>query len=265
MKAKLAAMAITVGVIFGAFGASALAAAPPVPGRQTSKAAANQALDREIQHYLHQQFARHKSLAHVTATVSDRVVTLRGSVPDYRAYLQAGHIARQISSVNGVIEQLQVNAPAVPDAKLRKQLAERLTYDRMGEGQIFNNLTLQVHDGVVTVGGDVADYASRDSALDIIADTKGVKAVRDHIRVAPTSIFDDQIRFQTARAIYGNPALRRYALNPAHPIRIVVNNGHVTLYGVVASQLDRRVAGNAARQVPGVFSVKNDLVVAPGK
>lgn len=262
MRAKIAAFAITAGLIFGA---TALAAAPPQPAPQTPKAAATHALDRQIQHYLRRQFAQQKSLAHVTATVSDRVVTLRGSVPDYRAYLQAGHIARQIGSVNGVIEQVKVNAPAVPDAKLRKQLAERLTYDRIGEGQIFNNLTLKVRNGVVTVGGNVDDYASRDSALDIIANTKGVKAVRDHIHVAPTSIFDDQIRFQTARAIYGNPELRRYALNPAHPIRIVVNNGHVTLYGVVASKLDRRVAGNAARQVPGVFSVKNDLIVAPGK
>ncbi|MGH9533360.1 MAG: BON domain-containing protein [Terriglobales bacterium] len=257
MRRTMAVVGLTMGLLI----ASAAGAAPPPP----QAASATHALDQQIQHYLRQQYSGNKSLAHVATTVSDRVVTLRGSVPDYRADLQAAHIARQVGSVNGVINLLKVNAPYVPDATLRKQLAERLTYDRMGEGQVFNNLTLHVHDGVVTVGGNVHDYASRDSALDIVDNTKGVRGVRDHVKVAPTSTFDDQIRFRVARAIYGNPALRRYALNPAHPIRIVVNNGHVTLDGVVASNLDKTLADHAARAVPNVFSVQDNLVVASGK
>lgn len=257
MRRNLAVLGLALGLVF------AVAAATPPPAAAQHQSS-TQALDAQIARYLKGQYANHKSLAHVRATVSDRVVTLRGSVPDYRAYLEANHIARQVGSVNGLIDHITVNAPYVPDQKLKQELATRLTYDRIGMGQIFNNLTLQVHDGVVTVGGNVHDYASRDDALDIIANTKGVKAVRDHIKVAPTSIFDDQIRVAVARAIYRNPVLRRYALNPAHPIRIIVNNGHVALDGVVASQLDKTVAGHAAKAVPNVFSVQNNLIVAPG-
>jgi osmotically-inducible protein OsmY len=64
------------------------------------------------------------------------------------------------------------------------------------------------------------------------------------------------------RAIYRYPALQRYAIDPAKPIRIVVDNGHVTLYGVVDTPLDRQVAGNQANSVPGIFSVDNQLIVS---
>jgi len=89
-----------------------------------------------------------------------------------------------------------------------------------------------------------------------------VKDVFNDVRVDPTSIFDDQIRVKTLRAIYRDPVLSRYAIDPARPIRILVNNGHISLDGVVATQMDKNVAGIRANQVFGAFSVKNNLEVA---
>ncbi len=82
------------------------------------------------------------------------------------------------------------------------------------------------------------------------------------IRVAPTSIFDDQIRMEALQTIYRDPVLSRYAIDPARPIRILVDNGHISLDGVVATQMDKNVAGIRANQVFGAFSVKNNLEVA---
>jgi osmotically-inducible protein OsmY len=62
------------------------------------------------------------------------------------------------------------------------------------------------------------------------------------------------------RAIYGDPVLSRYAMDPQAPIRIIVDRGHVTLYGVVDNALDKQVAGMRANQVFGAFSVDNELV-----
>jgi hyperosmotically inducible protein len=242
--------------------ALALAAAPAWAQQMTPRAAQTQALARQVVSYLEQHYATHKDLVNVRPSVSDGVVTLAGTVPNYRAKLEAEHQARQISSVSGVINHLRVVTPAVPDAKLKQEIADRLVYDRMYMGQTFNALTVEVRDGVVTVGGMVRDYPDRDSALDIVDDTAGVKGVIDHIKVAPLSPMDDRIRFLAARAIYGNPQFERYALDPAHPIRILVDNGHVTLAGVVNSQVDKTMAGNLVRQISGVFSVKNDLVVS---
>jgi osmotically-inducible protein OsmY len=70
------------------------------------------------------------------------------------------------------------------------------------------------------------------------------------------------IRVAVARAIYGYPSLNRYAIDPAKPIRISVQNGNVELYGEVDSKADKDVAYIRANSVPGVFSVKNYLQVA---
>lgn len=229
---------------------------------QTSASSAASATDQQIQRFLQNEFSKKDDLKQVQVRVEDRVATLSGSVTSYRALLNAVHMTQQVPSVNGVIDRITVNAPYVPDAQLQKQIAERLTYDRMGQGQTFNNLTVHVQNGVVTLGGQVVDYPDRDSALAIADDTKGVKKVIDHIQVAPLSPFDDQIRFEAARAIYGNPTLRRYAMDPAHPIRIIVRNGHVTLDGVVQSQVDKQVAQSSLAGINGILSVTNNLVVA---
>jgi hyperosmotically inducible periplasmic protein len=81
------------------------------------------------------------------------------------------------------------------------------------------------------------------------------------VNVLPTSIFDDSLRVRTARAIYRDSVLGRYATDPVDPIRIVIENGHVTLYGTVQSAMDKTIAGMRANGVPGVFSVENKLVV----
>ena len=70
-------------------------------------------------------------------------------------------------------------------------------------------------------------------ALADIAHMPGVKDVVDNISIAPLSPFDDGLRLRTMRAIYRDPVLSKYALDPARPIRILVDNGHVTLYGAV--------------------------------
>ncbi len=89
-----------------------------------------------------------------------------------------------------------------------------------------------------------------------------MKDVIDNINVLPASPMDDDLRLRLARAIYGNSVLSKYATDPQKPIRIVVDNGHVTLYGVVDSQMDKQVAEVQAKSVPNVFSVENKLMVA---
>ena len=114
---------------------------------------------------------------------------------------------------------------------------------------------------MVTLSGDTVWDVPKDSALAIVARTPGVKDVVNDVTVLPVSGFDDSIRVRTARAIYRDSVLSRYASDPVHPIRIVVDNGHVTLYGAVQSAMDKTVAGIRASSVPGAFSVENKLTV----
>jgi hyperosmotically inducible periplasmic protein len=62
-------------------------------------------------------------------------------------------------------------------------------------------------------------------------------------------------------AIYRDPALQKYSLDPQAPIRVVVESGNVKLYGVVDSAMDKQIAEMRAREVPGVFSAENHLLL----
>lgn len=219
--------------------------------------------DAKIMHDVQAKIADHPSLKNVKASVDDRLVTLTGSVDTFYDKLRAGRILGNVNDQEqGVRNLLEVAGPNVPDDQLRNKLADHLRYDRIDQGIMFNNFTLQVNNGSVTLGGQARTNSDRDSALAIVENTKGVKNVVDNIQVLPTSNFDDDLRVNIARAIYGNPALQKYASDPQAPIRIVVNNGHVTLAGVVDSQMDKQIAGSQAKSVPNVFSVANNLVVA---
>jgi hyperosmotically inducible protein len=95
----------------------------------------------------------------------------------------------------------------------------------------------------------------------VVKSVEGVERVKNEIQVLPLSPMDEQIRRAEYRAIYGFADLYRYAQQAVPSIHIIVDNGKVTLVGVVDSQADKNLAGLRANTVPGVFSVSNDLVV----
>jgi hyperosmotically inducible periplasmic protein len=76
---------------------------------------------------------------------------------------------------------------------------------------------------------------------------------------------DDRLRRRLYRAIYGYPALEKYALGVQKPTRIIVKNGRVTLEGVVDNEGDKNFAGMRANGVPDIFSVTNNLQVVSSK
>jgi osmotically-inducible protein OsmY len=149
------------------------------------------------------------------------------------------------------------------DSQIQQKLAQKLANDRVGFGTTaFNNFTLEVKDGVATVGGIAYSPTDKSSALAVAKNFRGIKNVIDKVQVAPTSPSDDRIRKAEFRAIYGTPQLNRYAQNPIKPIRITVIHGNVTLNGSVDNQADKDVANLKAKSVPGVFEVVNNLQVA---
>jgi hyperosmotically inducible protein len=218
--------------------------------------------DQQIQQAVTQKIHNTKQLQSVSSGVEDGVVTLTGTVNLYQDKLDATKKIKKLSNVTGVRNDIVVAGETVPDGQLQQKLAKKLAYDRVGYyDNTFNYLALDVKDGVVTLNGDTVSDVAKDSALAILTRTPGVKDVVNDVTVLPVSGFDDSIRARTARAIYRDSVLGRYASDPVHPIRIVVDNGHVTLYGTVQSAMDKTIAGMRASSVPGAFSVENKLVV----
>jgi hyperosmotically inducible periplasmic protein len=217
--------------------------------------------DTSIQSRVTQKLAARKQLQNVQVAVEDGIVTLTGNVDLYQQKLDAAKKIRKLANVQGVRNLIEVAGKDVPDAQLTAQLDREIYYDRMGFDNLFNFMAASVQNGVATISGEARTEFDRNSALALVNNTPGVKDVVNNVKVAPASIFDDRIRVQAARAIYRDPVLSRYGIDPAYPIRIVVDNGHVTLYGAVASPVDKQVAGIRASQVFGAFSVQNNLEV----
>jgi hyperosmotically inducible protein len=127
---------------------------------------------------------------------------------------------------------------------------------------VFDNISFSVKHDVVTLQGQVVRPTLKSDAQAAVSSIEGVASVVNNIEVLPLSAMDDQLRRSVYRALYQDPVLMKYAYSAVPAIHIIVNNGSVTLEGVVDSQSDSNLANLRANAVPNVFSVKNNLTVA---
>ena len=218
--------------------------------------------DNQLQNAVTQKLSSKSQYNNVKASVEDGIVTLTGTVDLYQRKLDAAKLAKKTQNAQGVRNLIMVAGPNVPDAQLEQKLAKKLTYVRSGYDSTFDYFAIDVNNGVVTIEGQDRTGVGRDEAMADIANMPGVKDVIDNVSIAPVSPFDDSVRLRVLRAVYADPVLSKYAIDPAWPIRIIVANGHVTLYGSVDNAMDKNLAGIRANGVFGAFSVQNKLQVS---
>jgi len=132
---------------------------------------------------------------------------------------------------------------------------------------IWDNVNIRVNDGNVELIGQVSQPYKKADLQRLAQSVPGVRSVTNELEVLPLSNFDDQIRRQVARAIYRDPVLSRYAIQAIPPIHIIVDNGHVTLEGVVNNEMEKNVAGIRASSAGLSFGkvVNNLRVENPSK
>jgi hyperosmotically inducible periplasmic protein len=131
---------------------------------------------------------------------------------------------------------------------------------------IWDNITYRVQSGNVELNGQVSQPYKKTDIVRIVERIPGVVGVTDNIKVLPLSPNDDRLRVQVARAIFRDPVLSRYSLEPVPSIHIIVDNGHVTLEGVVANETEKNIAGMRASGAGLSFgAVANNLIVENSK
>jgi hyperosmotically inducible protein len=142
------------------------------------------------------------------------------------------------------------------DLRLANDIARNVnTYTRF---TIFDDLSISVENGLVTLTGKVTMPYKRDDIAKRVATIDGVREVLNRIEVLPVSTFDDDLRRRIARAIYGTPSFWNYAAMANPPIHIIVERGRVTLTGIVNSNVERMLARSLATGW-GELSVSNEL------
>lgn len=217
--------------------------------------------DRQIQADVTHELSRNR-FKDIQVSVNNGVVDLKGSVQLVADKDEAEKKAHRAKKAIAVRNEIRVAAVQMSDQELQANLLKRLQYDRVGYGTTtFNAISVGVRDGVVTLGGHAYSPTDKSSALSVASYTPGVQDVIDEVDVDPVSPMDDMVRIRVARLVYGYPALFKYSIDPGRPIRISVQNGHVTLYGSVDSQGDKDIANIRANGAQGVFSVTNELQV----
>lgn len=193
----------------------------------------------------------------VQVDVKDGVAVLSGFTVTVDAQRAAEKAARKEAKT--VENRLRVvPGEKKTDAEVQQAVASAILRDPYYG--VFDSVGVAVEDGVVTLVGSVRQPWRKDDLDRRVARVEGARELRNQIRVQPTSTFDDRLRLQLYRRIYGNGLFVRYASFPDPPIRIVVENGRVTLTGVVNSRVERAVLDSIARGTLS-FGVDNQVQV----
>jgi hyperosmotically inducible protein len=162
------------------------------------------------------------------------------------------------TGIAGAANKDNDNLPSGDEQIAKAIRHEVLSYVYYG---IFDDISYRVANGQVELIGAVNQPFKKKDIERLVFKIPGVNGVTNGLKVLPTSIEDDRLRRQIARAIYRDPALTRYAIQPVPPIHIIVDNGHVTLTGVVNNDLEKNVAGVRASSFLSFGPVINNLVV----
>jgi len=200
-----------------------------------------------------------KQHGNVQVTCAGGVATLTGTVDNLGSKLDAEKAAQKVRGVTQVVDHIQVRTEDASDQQILEQARHEIVmYYAYG---IFDNVDLSAHNGTLIVSGQVTQPFKKTDMGNILERVKGVAVLENNLEVLPTSMFDDRLRLQVSRAIYGDAFFIRYANQALPPIHIIVKNGNVTLEGVVASTMDRTKAEMAALHTGLSFSVVDHLQV----
>ena len=179
---------------------------------------------------------------------------------------------KAISAVFVAVLALALMAPAfasstpgtsVDNARLEQRLNGEVHHAlaMIPQYTVFDDLAYRIDGNTVTLYGQVRNAVIKDVAEKSVKRLEGVERVNNQIEILPASFNDDRIRGQVARAVFSDPRMSSYAIQPVPPIHIIVKNGRVDLVGVVRTQADKNSAFIRANGVPGVFQVNNNLQV----
>ncbi len=143
------------------------------------------------------------------------------------------------------------------------QALERKAYKelrKLPRYSVFDNINVDVNGGVATLTGKVITLGTKRDAAAYVKDVKGITNVVNNIDELPVGSFDNRIRYAALNTFVNRGPAQYFAgINP--DVRIIVEDGRITLEGFVAHTGDYNLLNILANGIPGVFEVKNNLVV----
>lgn len=195
----------------------------------------------------------------VSVDVDDGMVTLSGNVPTHFSRKAAVEDAYRVPDVTEVVDRLGVRYPdfleTPTDERIRSNAENVLSWN---PDIAIVDVAVSVTDGVVTLEGTVDAFWKKLLAENLVLGLSGVIGVENHLAIVPTENVSD-----LAIAGHVRKALERRLQDDADAVDVTVEEGLVTLSGVVPSVTDEEIAFDAARYTAGVQGVRNNMAIAP--
>ncbi len=199
---------------------------------------------------------RNPALGLVDANAWHGTITLMGTVDHYQDKADAEAAVREVPGVRGFQNAITVATTPVDDFELQKRLEDRLRFARADMGLTFPQVRVDVHDGMVVLSGTVKDSIERATALALAGSTDGVISVREELSISPDLLTDDDVRTEVNKVIYhGTDA------TSSTSVHATFRDGTVTLMGAVATPKEKDAMVSKLRDIYGVVSVEDELVV----
>ena len=193
---------------------------------------------------------------HIGVAVDKGVVSLSGHVNSYAEKLAVIAAARRVKGVHAIAENIEVHRPYekhTSDDQIAKRANDILNWDVLVPP---NAVDVLVHDGWLTLSGNVNWYFEKASAEDDVRKLTGVRGVTNMIAIKPR-VDPGNVKSKI------DAALQRYAEVEASAINVSVQNGNkVVLKGAVDTWSERRAVEEAAWSVPGVAYVEDRLTIS---
>ena len=192
---------------------------------------------------------------HIAVAVDKGVVTLGGHVNSYAEKLAAIAATRRVKGVHAIAENIEVHRPyqkETSDDQIAKRAYDILSWDVLVPP---NAVDVLVHDGWLTLSGNVNWHFEKAAAEDDVRKLSGVRGITNMILIKPLiNSVDVKSKIESA--------LKRHAEVEANAISVTVENGNkVVLEGTVDTWVERRAVEDAAWSVPGVAAVEDRLTI----
>ena len=143
------------------------------------------------------------------------------------------------------------------DSTLRQDILDELEFEPSIDA---NDIGVTVEDGIVTLTGHVPNYRQKRAAERVVARVKGVRGIAEEIVVRPpygSGVADDEI---AKRAV---ETLRWSTIIPDEKVQVKVQDGWVTLTGMLDWNYQKTGAADAIRDLKGVTGVTNQIELTP--
>jgi len=212
----------------------------------------NESLQKDVQDAI--KWEPLLNAAEIGVTVKNGIVTLTGTVDSYAKKMEAEDAAKNVLGVSAVVEQIEIKFPNNWN-KSNSAIAIEVIDALAGNLAIpKDKIKVKVEDGWVTLEGEVHWNYQKEAAKKTIHTLAGVKGVMNYIIIKPDS--QDEVEKEGIELAL----LRNWSIDDKQ-IAVDVEGNNVTLNGNVNSIFQKSEAERIAWNAPGVWSVKNNLMI----